>query len=92
MVGIIDPERWSSIANNSSSYSSNGWRNDNDMYWKTKDKRVLYIPDMEDSHILNAIKLCETRLGMERLLHVGTYRNMVTEAKKRNLYDRDWDL
>ena len=62
------------------------FRKDHSTIWLTKDRRMLYIPKMETSYIINCINMLEA-LGQE---DTAAYLGLVKELRKRGeQYDKE---
>lgn len=68
-----------------------------EMIWTTHDKGEILIKDMDDGHLINAIKMIDkgsTYDGRDLLPHqAGMYDELITEAQKRKvlLDNYGWD-
>ena len=73
-------------------WSTEGFRKPKSMYWRTKDGKQIYIPEMKDDHLLNCMKFLKTKFGQDQVEEWPIYRNLMKEAMERNIDDRaEWD-
>ena len=72
-------------------WTSAGFNNPPDGSWGMRDGTIKKIVDMDDNHILNAIKFLHLKFPVE-CIGWRVYKNLVREINKRNIDDRpDWD-
>ena len=73
-------------------WGPSGYRNPPDMYWNKKDGTRIYIPDMDDKHLLNCIKFLVNKFGELKISNWPVYSNLLRELARRQLDVRpDWD-
>ena len=63
-------------------------------FWRMKDGKQLFIPDMGDKHLVNTIKYLEKKFGAQQVTEWPVYKNLWSEMEKRELdYDgtNEWD-
>jgi len=80
------------IRSRRSAWGPNGFNKPLPDYWKTKDGREIPIAEMEDTHIINAMKFLNNKFGDNGIENWPVYKSLIKEAQKRNIDERiEWD-
>lgn len=60
-------------------------RKESGILWTTKEGKSLFVHEMTDSHLSNAINAIKRRLGTpeERTVDVSTFETLLKEQRKR---------
>jgi hypothetical protein len=66
---------------------------DDDWFWKTREGKILRIRDMTDSHLLNCIKMMDSKYGPKYCeQHFIKYTNIKSVIHERGLdVCKEWD-
>jgi hypothetical protein len=65
---------------------------DKHQYWKTRDGRNFWIPDMEDKHLVNTVKFLEREYPDKNVIGWAIYKSLVNKLNKRGINaNKEWD-
>jgi len=73
-------------------WGPNGFGRPQSMYWRKKDGTQIYIPDMDDNHLLNCKKLLEKKFTEQKIANWPIWKSLIEEIKRRGLSNGpEWD-